>query len=178
MAVRTSEAEWRGDLQSGKGVMKVGSGAYEGPYTFESRFESGAGTNPEELIGAAHAGCYSMALSNGLAKAGFPPTRVHTTARVTLDRTEQGVFDLAGNVSEWVMDRFEEHYPPCGPACTDPVVDGPPAGGGPVLRMLRGGDWNRPAESCRSAERSKWAQQDLSSSIGFRCAAPGAKMAP
>ena len=90
MAVRTSEAEWRGDLQSGKGVMKVGSGAYEGPYTFASRFESGAGTNPEELIGAAHAGCYSMALSNGLAKAGFPPTRVHTTARVTLDRTEQG----------------------------------------------------------------------------------------
>src|SRR3989441_13353850 len=90
MAVRTSEAEWRGDLQSGKGVMKVGSGAYEGAYTFASRFESGPGTNPEELIGAAHAGCYSMALSNGLAKAGYTPTRVHTTARVTLDRTEQG----------------------------------------------------------------------------------------
>ncbi len=64
--------------------MKVGSGAYEGPYTHASRFESGPGTNPEELIGAAHAGCYSMFLSALLTKAGFTPTRIVTTARVHL----------------------------------------------------------------------------------------------
>ena len=90
MAVRTSEAEWRGDLPSGQGTMKVGSGAYEGAYSFKSRFEEGTGTNPEELIGAAHAGCYSMALSNMLAGAGHTPTRVHTTARVTLEKGEGG----------------------------------------------------------------------------------------
>ena len=66
--------------------MKVGNGAYEGPYSFVSRFESGAGTNPEELIGAAHAGCFSMAFSNILAKAGHTPKSVSTTARVHLDK--------------------------------------------------------------------------------------------
>lgn len=84
MAVRTAEAAWEGSLKAGKGSMKLGSGAYEGPFSFVSRFEEGAGTNPEELIGAAHAGCYSMALSAGLGNAGFTPTRIHTTARVTL----------------------------------------------------------------------------------------------
>jgi osmotically inducible protein OsmC len=90
MAVRISEAEWKGNLREGQGTMKLGSGAFEGPYSFPSRFESGAGTNPEELIGAAHAGCFSMALSAGLAKAGFIPTRVHTTAKVHLEPVEGG----------------------------------------------------------------------------------------
>jgi lipoyl-dependent peroxiredoxin len=84
MAVRNSEATWLGNLREGSGTMKVGNGAYEGPYTFASRFETGPGTNPEELIGAAHAGCYSMFLSAVLTKAGFPPKRVHTTATVHL----------------------------------------------------------------------------------------------
>ena len=84
MSVRTSEAVWQGSLKDGKGTMKLGSGAFEGAYSFSSRFEEGTGTNPEELIAAAHAGCYSMALSSGLGKAGFTPTRIHTTAQVTL----------------------------------------------------------------------------------------------
>ena len=84
MSVRTSSAEWKGTLKEGNGTMKVGSGAYEGPYTHASRFETGPGTNPEELIGAAHAGCYSMFLSALLTKAGFIPTRIVTTATVHL----------------------------------------------------------------------------------------------
>ena len=90
MAVRTSEAEWKGNLREGQGTMKLGSGAYEGRYSFVSRFESGPGTNPEELIGAAHAGCFSMALSAGLSKAGFTPSRVHTKAKVHLEPVEGG----------------------------------------------------------------------------------------
>lgn len=82
MSVRTSSAEWKGTLIEGAGTMKVGSGAYEGPFTRASRFESGPGTNPEELLGAAHAGCFSMFLSSVLTKAGFPPTRINTTAAV------------------------------------------------------------------------------------------------
>jgi osmotically inducible protein OsmC len=84
MAVRRSSAEWKGTLKDGAGTMKLGSGAYEGPYTFASRFESGPGTNPEELIGAAHAGCFSMFLSALLTGAGFKPTRIATTATVHL----------------------------------------------------------------------------------------------
>jgi lipoyl-dependent peroxiredoxin len=84
MAVRTSEATWLGNLREGKGTMKLGKTGYEGPFTYASRFEEGAGTNPEELVGAAHAGCFSMFLSAVLTKAGFPPNRIHTTARVHL----------------------------------------------------------------------------------------------
>src|SRR5579863_250305 len=90
MPVRTSEAEWQGNLIEGQGRMKLGSGAYEGAYTFRSRMESGPGTNPEELIAAAHAGCFSMALSAGLSKGGFTPTRVHTKATVHLEKTGEG----------------------------------------------------------------------------------------
>jgi len=90
MAVRTSEAEWQGTLREGKGTMKLGSGAFEGAYSFPSRFESGQGTNPEELIGAAHAGCFSMALSGVLVKAGFKPRRIHTQAKVHLDPDDGG----------------------------------------------------------------------------------------
>jgi osmotically inducible protein OsmC len=90
MPVRTSEAAWEGDLKSGKGTVKLGSGAYQGAYSFQSRFESGTGTNPEELIAAAHAGCFSMALSHGLAQAGFTPRRVHTVAKVHLEKSSDG----------------------------------------------------------------------------------------
>jgi osmotically inducible protein OsmC len=86
MAVRKAEAEWTGNLREGKGRVKLGSGAYEGEYSFVSRFEDGKGTNPEELIGAAHAGCFSMALSAGLTKAGLSPKRIYTTAQVHLEK--------------------------------------------------------------------------------------------
>jgi len=84
MAVRQSSAEWKGTLKEGAGTMKVGSGAYDGPFTWASRFDTGPGTNPEELIGAAHAGCFSMFLSSVLTKAGFPPVSINTTATVHL----------------------------------------------------------------------------------------------
>ena len=84
MPVRTANAEWQGDLPSGKGRMKMESGAFDGQYSFSSRFEDGAGTNPEELIAAAHAGCFTMALSFALAKEGVTEARLETTARVTL----------------------------------------------------------------------------------------------
>ncbi len=90
MPARTSEARWEGNLKEGKGTMKLGSGAYEGAYSFPSRFEDGSGTNPEELIAAAHAGCYSMAFSAGLGKAGFNPTSVETKATVHLEAVEGG----------------------------------------------------------------------------------------
>jgi osmotically inducible protein OsmC len=86
MAVRTSEAEWKGGLKDGGGTVKLGSGAFQGAYSFPSRFESGSGTNPEELIAAAHAGCFSMALSAGLGRAGFTPTRISTKANVHLEK--------------------------------------------------------------------------------------------
>lgn len=88
MADRNAEALWNGDLLSGNGTMKLGSGLFEGPYTFVSRFESGEGTNPEELIAAAHAGCYSMALSNELAKAGHDTKSVQTSATITLEKID------------------------------------------------------------------------------------------
>ena len=90
MPVREAEAVWEGSLQDGKGTMKMASGAYEGAYSFSSRFEEGTGTNPEELIAAAHAGCFSMALSGGLTRAGHPPTRVQTTAGVHLEKSDAG----------------------------------------------------------------------------------------
>lgn len=90
MAVRKAEAEWKGNLREGKGRVKLGSGAFEGEYSFVSRFEQGTGTNPEELIGAAHAGCFSMALSAGLTRAGHNPKRIHTVAQVHLEKVGEG----------------------------------------------------------------------------------------
>jgi osmotically inducible protein OsmC len=90
MPERIATAHWEGGLQQGKGTMRFGSGAFEGQYSFSSRFEEGTGTNPEELIGAAHAGCFSMALSGGLERAGFAPTSVETTARVHLEKGAGG----------------------------------------------------------------------------------------
>ena len=85
MSDRNAEAQWFGDLKNGNGTVKVESGLFEGSFSFVSRFETGAGTNPEELIAAAHASCYSMALSNELAKAGFDTRNVHTSATISLD---------------------------------------------------------------------------------------------
>ncbi len=90
MVARTSKAEWKGNLKDGQGIVELGSGAFKGSYSFPSRFEEGQGTNPEELIAAAHAGCFSMALSAGLGKAGYSPTRVATTAKVHLEKVGEG----------------------------------------------------------------------------------------
>jgi osmotically inducible protein OsmC len=83
MAKRTADAVWTGDLPAGAGEITLGSGAFKGPYTYKSRFEEGAGTNPEELLGAAHAACFTMALTYALSQAGHAPVRVRTQARVT-----------------------------------------------------------------------------------------------
>ncbi len=90
MAKRTANAVWEGTLREGKGTVKLGSGAFTGQYSFASRFEEGTGTNPEELIGAAHAGCFSMALAAGLTKGGFKPTRISTKANVSLEKVGEG----------------------------------------------------------------------------------------
>lgn len=90
MAIRTAEAAWTGNLKEGSGRVRFGGGAYEGAYSFQSRFEEGEGTNPEELIAAAHAACFSMALSHGLSQAGFEPTKVETTAKVHLEKATEG----------------------------------------------------------------------------------------
>lgn len=90
MPVRQSEAVWKGNLKEGKGTIKLGSGAFEGQYSFGTRFENGKGTNPEELIAAAEAGCFSMALSAGLGKSGFTPESIHTIAKVSLDKQGEG----------------------------------------------------------------------------------------
>lgn len=115
MAVRTASAEWRGDLPSGNGTVRTESGVLDASYSFSSRFEEGSGTNPEELIGAAHAGCFSMALANILAEAGDAPERVATTARVHLEKGEEGPrvtrIELTCEVeaSGFDDDAFQEH---------------------------------------------------------------------
>jgi osmotically inducible protein OsmC len=88
MATRNGSAEWRGDLQSGSGTLTVGNGVFEGNYSFSSRFEEGEGTNPEELIAAAHASCFAMALSNMLASEGHTADRVVARARVHLRQVD------------------------------------------------------------------------------------------
>jgi lipoyl-dependent peroxiredoxin len=90
MPKRTAEAEWKGSLTEGNGRMAFGGGAFEGQYSFGSRFEEGEGTNPEELIAAAHAGCYSMQLSGLLGGAGHEPESVRSTATVSLDKDGDG----------------------------------------------------------------------------------------
>jgi lipoyl-dependent peroxiredoxin len=90
MPRRTAAARWEGSLTEGRGTVRLGSGAYEGPYSFRSRFEEGDGTNPEELIAAAHAGCFSMALLADLTKAGHTATSVETDASVTLELVDGG----------------------------------------------------------------------------------------
>lgn len=90
MPTRTATAHWEGGLQEGQGSLRFGSGSFEGRYSFASRFEDGSGTNPEELIAASHAGCFSMALTVGLERAGYAPTSVETTAQVPIEQAEGG----------------------------------------------------------------------------------------
>ena len=90
MATRTADANWNGTLAEGSGTMEFGGGAFSGAYSAKSRFEEGEGTNPEELIAAAHAGCFSMALSLGLEQAGHPSESVQTTADVHLTPADGG----------------------------------------------------------------------------------------
>lgn len=95
MPVRSAHARWKGSLASGAGTIDTESGAFSGQYSYSSRFEEGKGTNPEELLGAAHAGCYSMALANGLAEGGHVVTSVDTTAKVRIQPVEGG-FAITG----------------------------------------------------------------------------------
>lgn len=91
MPIRSADATWQGAVDSGSGSIRLGSGAFEGTYSFTSRFGDGTtGTNPEELIGAAHAGCYSMALSAGLGQAGYQPQSISTTAEVHITKSDGG----------------------------------------------------------------------------------------
>lgn len=112
MTIRTSSATWHGDLANGNGTMRIGNGVFEGSFTKASRFETGAGTNPEELLGAAHAGCYSMFLSAILSQSGFTPTKVHSTAAVhltdgpTISCVELTVEAVVPGIQE---DAFMEH---------------------------------------------------------------------
>jgi osmotically inducible protein OsmC len=91
MAVRNGKARWDGNLKEGKGELEIGKNFYKGKYSFVSRFEEGDGTNPEELIAAAHAACYSMALSSSLDKSGHPSKSVTTTADVHLNKVDAGM---------------------------------------------------------------------------------------
>jgi osmotically inducible protein OsmC len=115
MATRNGSAEWRGDLRGGEGDLTVGDGVFKGAYSFSSRFEEGEGTNPEELIAAAHAACFTMALSNILAEHGHSPESVRTLAKVHLRQTEEGPtiqridLETEGRVAQIDQDHFAEH---------------------------------------------------------------------
>lgn len=133
MPVRTSSAVWEGNLVQGNGTMTVGDGVFQGPYSFPSRFEEGDGTNPEELIGAAHAGCFSMALSHGLDQAGFTPVRVQTSADVHLERDPAGGFHVS---------KIELNVEADVPGIDDSTFQEQAAGakeGCPISKLLKGG---------------------------------------
>jgi osmotically inducible protein OsmC len=114
MPDRNASASWRGTLPEGDGTMRLGSGSYEGAYSARSRFEEGDGTNPEELLGAALAGCFSMALSGNLGRAGFDPRSVDTDAKVTIERDGDGFtitkirLETAASVEGIEDQRFQE----------------------------------------------------------------------
>jgi osmotically inducible protein OsmC len=114
MAVTKAEAVWQGTLREGKGTMKLPKGGYEGPYTFASRFETGDGTNPEELIGAAHAGCFSMFLAALLSRNSYTPNRIHTTSTVhlgegpTITKIELDCEADVPNLSDEDLQKFAE----------------------------------------------------------------------
>jgi osmotically inducible protein OsmC len=115
MPVRTADAKWDGSLTEGSGRMAFGGGAFEGQYSFGSRFEEGEGTNPEELIAAAHAGCFSMQLAGVLSKAGHDPDSVRTTAKISLDKDGDGFsitrsdLETEVSVSGLENDEFQQH---------------------------------------------------------------------
>jgi len=115
MPTRNANATWKGGLKDGQGEMELGSGAWSGAYSFGSRFQDGDGTNPEELIGAAHAGCFSMALSVALERAGHTPEEVKTKAKVHLEKVGEGFaiqrieLDTEARVPGLDDDTFQEH---------------------------------------------------------------------
>lgn len=115
MATRNGSAEWRGDLKGGSGTVKVGDGVFEGNYSFSSRFEEGDGTNPEELVGAAHAGCFAMALSLILTEAGHPPdslkaeSRVHLRIVDNLPTIAKIDLEVEGTVPDMDEETFRSH---------------------------------------------------------------------
>jgi lipoyl-dependent peroxiredoxin len=115
MATRNGSAEWRGDLKTGDGDLTVGDGVFKGAYSFSSRFEEGEGTNPEELIAAAHAACFSMSLGNVMAQHGHPAESVRTVAKVHLRQTDAGPaiqqieLETEGRVPGIDQAHFEEH---------------------------------------------------------------------
>src|SRR5919106_6911645 len=115
MPVRTADAKWDGSLTEGTGRMSFGGGAFEGQYSFKSRFEEGEGTNPEELIAAAHAGCFSMFLANVLSEAGHEPESVKSSARVALEPDDGGFSIKSSTLSTEVAvsglddDEFQKH---------------------------------------------------------------------
>ena len=123
MATRNGSAEWRGDLRSGDGDLTVGDGVFKGKYSFSSRFEEGEGTNPEELIAAAHAACFTMALSNIMAEHGHPAESVRTTAKVHLRPTDAGPtiqqidLETEGTVPGIDQAHFAEHAEEAKAAC-------------------------------------------------------------
>src|SRR3954453_16627379 len=132
MATRNGSAEWKGDLKGGGGTVIVGDGVFEGQYSFSSRFDEGEGTNPEELIGAAHASCFAMALSLVLSEAGHPPDSVRAQAKVdlrnvdglpTIARIELEVEGAAPGIDEDAFRSYAEKA----------------KAGGPVSRALAGG---------------------------------------
>ena len=115
MPARESEARWAGSLREGAGRLRLGSGVFEGAYSFPSRFENGPGTNPEELIAAAHAGCFTMALAFILGEAGHVPSRIRTVAKVHLGATSAGPtltrieLETEGTLSGLDEEKFREH---------------------------------------------------------------------
>jgi lipoyl-dependent peroxiredoxin len=115
MPRRKADARWDGSLEAGRGTMRMATGSYEGPYSFQSRFEEGDGTNPEELIAAAHAGCFSMALSGELGDAGYDPESVETSATVHIEKADAGFkitlieLDTKARVPGIDQDEFQRH---------------------------------------------------------------------
>ena len=114
MATRNGSAEWKGDLQSGGGTVTVGDGAWTGNYSFKSRFEDGEGTNPEELLAAAHAGCFTMAMSLFLTTQGHPPDKLNTTVKTTLRQVDnaptitKAEIAVTGSVPGVDQDQFQQ----------------------------------------------------------------------
>jgi len=115
MATRNGSATWRGDLQGGEGRIVVGDGVHEGPYSFRSRFEDGDGTNPEELIAAAHAGCFTMAMSLFLSTKGNPPESLATKVKTHLRQVEgaptitKAEIEVEGSVPGIDQDQFQQY---------------------------------------------------------------------
>ena len=143
MKKREARALWRGDLKDGEGDLDLGSGAFEGSYSFSSRFKEGDGTNPEELIGAAHAGCFSMALSDILVEEGYDPKEISTKAEVALDEVD-GDFSITeiklktiASVPEIELGEFKQYARSAKEDC-------------PVSRALAG--TNKVLELCLSNE--------------------------